>query len=64
MRTYVEGALRWVRRIGHRGQNTVEYLLMLVMLAGAVVIVGKLIKENAPKWFNVMNQKITTGMAE
>ena len=61
MRTYVEGALRWFRRMGHRGQNTVEYLLMLVVLAGVVVGIGVLIKKAAPIWFGKIDAKISAG---
>ena len=38
---------------GSRGQNTVEYLMMLAVIVGVILVVGKMFK---PQISNIFNQ--------
>ncbi len=42
-----------------KGQNTIEYLLMLLVIIGVVFAVGALIKNYMPELFNQIKEKIT-----
>jgi len=42
-----------------RGQNTVEYLLMLTVVVGVVLIAGIALKKYMPGLFNQIQQMIT-----
>lgn len=41
-----------------RGQNTIEYLLMLTVIVGVVLIVGAAMKKFMPGFFDSIVQKI------
>lgn len=44
---------RLARRLrGKRGQNTVEYLLMLAVIVGVILVVGKMFKPQISAVFN------------
>lgn len=42
-----------------RGQNTVEYLLMLTVVVGVVLVAGVALKKFMPTLFNNIQQMIT-----
>ncbi len=42
-----------------RGQNTVEYLLMLTVVVGVVLVSGAMLKKFMPTLFNNIQQMIT-----
>ncbi len=42
-----------------RGQNTVEYLLMLTVVVGVVLVAGAMLKKFMPTLFNNIQQMIT-----
>ena len=44
---------------GRRGQNTVEYLLMLTVVVGVVLVSGAMLKKFMPSLFNNIQQMIT-----
>ena len=44
------------------GQNTVEYVLMLVVVVGVALLAGKLIKEFMPDMFDNVKAKILGGI--
>lgn len=44
------------------GQNTIEYVLMLVVVVGVAGAAGMLIKTYMPDLFNQVKAKITGGM--
>jgi hypothetical protein len=44
---------------GRRGQNTVEYLLMLTVVVGVVLVSGAMLKKFMPTLFNNIQQMIT-----
>ena len=43
---------------GRRGQNTVEYLLMLTVVVGVVLVSGAMLKKFMPTLFNNIQQMI------
>lgn len=51
----------WMRsRLSNRrGQNTVEYLLMLTVVVGVVLVAGVALKKFMPCLFNNIQQMIT-----
>jgi Flp pilus assembly pilin Flp len=51
----------WVRAraASRRGQNTVEYLLMLTVVVGVVLVSGAMLKKFMPTLFNNIQQMIT-----
>jgi Flp pilus assembly pilin Flp len=54
----------WVKgRVGRlsnrRGQNTVEYLLMLTVVVGVVLVAGAMLKKFMPTLFGNIQQMIT-----
>ena len=46
------------------GQNTIEYVLMLVVVVGVAGLAGMLIKKFMPDLFEQVKAKITGGMNE
>ena len=45
---------KWLRN--ERGQNTVEYLMMLAVIVGVILVVGKMFKPKISEIFNqIMN---------
>ncbi|MEK7382677.1 MAG: hypothetical protein AAB262_05255 [Elusimicrobiota bacterium] len=44
---------------GCRGQNTVEYLLMLTVVVGVVFVAGMLFKNYIPTLFDQITQMVT-----
>ncbi len=46
------------------GQNTIEYVLMLVVVVGVAGLAGVLIKKFMPELFENVKAKITGGMSE
>ncbi len=46
------------------GQNTVEYMLMLGVIVGVALLVGKLVKSYMPELFDQVKAKITGNMSE
>ncbi len=53
------GSLLRARSGSRRGQNTVEYLLMLTVVVGVVLISGAMLKKFMPTLFNNIQQMIT-----
>lgn len=53
------GAWMRARAAGRRGQNTVEYLLMLTVVVGVVLVAGVALKKFMPTLFNNIQQMIT-----
>lgn len=51
----------WIRMrmASRRGQNTVEYLLMLTVVVGVVLVSGAMLKKFMPTLFNNIQQMIT-----
>lgn len=51
----------WIRTktADRRGQNTVEYLLMLTVVVGVVLVAGVALKRFMPTLFNNIQQMIT-----
>lgn len=51
----------WMRSrlTSRRGQNTVEYLLMLTVVVGVVLVAGVALKKFMPTLFNNIQQMIT-----
>lgn len=51
----------WIRARAacRRGQNTVEYLLMLTVVVGVVLVSGALLKKFMPTLFNNIQMMIT-----
>jgi Flp pilus assembly pilin Flp len=47
------------RLSNRRGQNTVEYLLMLTVVVGVVLVAGVALKKFMPTLFNNIQQMIT-----
>ena len=47
------------RLASRRGQNTVEYLLMLTVVVGVVLVAGVALKKFMPTLFNNIQQMIT-----
>ena len=47
------------RIANRRGQNTVEYLLMLTVVVGVVLVSGAMLKKFMPTLFNNIQQMIT-----
>ena len=47
------------RTASRRGQNTVEYLLMLTVVVGVVLVAGVALKKFMPVLFNNIQQMIT-----
>jgi predicted PurR-regulated permease PerM len=52
---------KWMskRLSSRRGQNTVEYLLMLTVVVGVVLVSGAMLKKFMPSLFNNIQQMIT-----
>jgi len=48
-----------VKTGNRRGQNTVEYLLMLTVVVGVVLVSGAMLKKFMPTLFNNIQQMIT-----
>jgi hypothetical protein len=44
--------------VSRRGQNTVEYLLMLTVVVGVVLVSGGILKKYMPNLLNGITQKI------
>jgi|GEM_PF-906740 len=49
----------WGRLADRRGQNTVEYLLMLTVVVGVVLVAGMALKHYMPDLFSNISNKIT-----
>ena len=47
-----------------KGQNTIEYMLMLLVIIGVVFAVGALIKNYMPDLFQQIKDKITGGASK
>ena len=47
------------RAANRKGQNTVEYLLMLTVVVGVVLVSGAMLKKFMPTLFNNIQQMIT-----
>ncbi len=47
------------RTVNRKGQNTVEYLLMLTVVVGVVLVSGAMLKKFMPTLFNNIQQMIT-----
>ena len=55
---------RAVRAIKNaKGQNTIEYMLMLFVIIGVVFAVGAILKGYMPELFNTIKAKITGSAA-
>ncbi len=53
------GAVIRRRLTSRRGQNTVEYLLMLTVVVGVVLVAGVALKKFMPTLFNQIQQMIS-----
>ncbi|MBI4051583.1 MAG: hypothetical protein HY400_03665 [Elusimicrobia bacterium] len=53
------GAVPSLRILRKTGQNTVEYLLMLTVVVGVVLVVGMALKKFMPGFFGQIQQMIT-----
>jgi Flp pilus assembly pilin Flp len=53
----LEAARAWLR--SRKGQNTVEYLLMLTVIVGVVLIAGALLKKFMPTLFSNIQTMIS-----
>ena len=51
-------------KLNKRGQNTVEYLLMLTVLVGVVMIVGAALKSRFPTIVNTVVDFINNGVTQ
>ena len=47
------------KTVNRKGQNTVEYLLMLTVVVGVVLVSGAMLKKFMPTLFNNIQQMIT-----
>ena len=47
------------KTVSRKGQNTVEYLLMLTVVVGVVLVSGAMLKKFMPTLFNNIQQMIT-----
>ena len=47
------------KAVNRKGQNTVEYLLMLTVVVGVVLVSGAMLKKFMPTLFNNIQQMIT-----
>jgi len=47
------------KALSRKGQNTVEYLLMLTVVVGVVLVSGAMLKKFMPTLFNNIQQMIT-----
>ncbi len=50
------------RLADRRGQNTVEYLLMLTVVVGVVLVAGMALKHYMPDLFSNISNKITNAV--
>lgn len=48
----------------NKGQNTIEYMLMLLVIIGVVLAVGALIKNYMPDLFGQIKDKISGGASK
>ncbi|MFA6030655.1 MAG: hypothetical protein WC969_12430 [Elusimicrobiota bacterium] len=48
--TNVRKLQQWIR--SERGQNTVEYLMMLAVIVGVILVIGKMFKPQISQVFN------------
>lgn len=56
----VVGAQMWLKRLqARRGQNTVEYLLMLTVVVGVVLVAGIALKKFMPGLFSQIQGMIS-----
>ncbi len=54
------GAEKFLRKWeDQKGQNTVEYLIMLVMIAAVVGVVGLALKKYVPDLLGIIQSKVT-----
>ncbi|MCX5795726.1 MAG: hypothetical protein NTY77_09555 [Elusimicrobia bacterium] len=53
----VEAARKWLK--SRKGQNTVEYLLMLTVVVGVVLVAGVALKRFMPGLFSSIQQMIS-----
>ena len=53
------GARLQAKIANRKGQNTVEYLLMLTVVVGVVLVSGAMLKKFMPTLFNNIQQMIT-----
>lgn len=67
MRTIAKMHLAYDRALkavkNQKGQNTIEYMLMLFVIIGVVFAVGALLKGYMPDLFNQIKEKITGAAA-
>lgn len=59
MKLYQVGSWIKTKLSNKRGQNTVEYLLMLTVVVGVVLVAGAMLKKFMPTLFNNIQQMIT-----
>ena len=57
----LEAARVWLR--SRKGQNTVEYLLMLTVVVGVVLVAGMALKRFMPTLFSSIQQMISGAAA-
>ena len=56
MRNKIVSARQWMK--SEKGQNTVEYLLMLTVVVGVVLAAGVALKKYMPTLFNQIQEMI------
>ena len=57
MNKQIVAARAWIK--GQKGQNTVEYLLMLTVVVGVVLVAGAALKKFMPSLFSQIQGMIT-----
>lgn len=51
----------WMKN--RKGQNTVEYLMMLGVIVGVILVLGMLFKGYLPNLFNLITSKINAAVS-
>ena len=64
MKLYVKMQASWAALRNRKGQNTVEYLLMLAVIVGVALAVGKGFQTFFPEIFDSVKQKILGGIGQ
>lgn len=64
MRLHARAMTLKARLMSRRGQNTVEYLLMLGVIVGVAVIAGRYIKNYMPELLTTITNKISGAASE
>lgn len=63
MKLFVKAQIALMQLRDKKGQNTVEYLFMLMIIVGVVLLVGGLIKAFMPELFDNIKAKMLGGIS-